>query len=260
MNPTCAQCRSPQCAPGWYASECTSTMDSICVQCPPSPGALLFKGCSVIQCLAGYYLRFDIGAAWTAGAAGTAGAAICVRCPRGSFCANGVSASPCAGNCTTTVNGADSALMCVESSVVTASVTYFVGPESVASLVTHRLEWPPYVATRRCTVGAGSEFTCTVSMSKCVAAAVFQWWVARIDADEMVFNITGPPRIEMQPLDANHLPYPAMGLNHAEFVVEPRKWGQTRTQYFLTLWVMSGVVFGMFVVACWMCLLLHLSD
>jgi hypothetical protein len=92
-------------------------------------------------------------------------------------------------------------------------------------------------------------------MSKCVATEVFQWRVARIDAEEMVFNITGPPRIAMQPLEP-----PARGLNHAEFVVEPRKWGQTRTQYFLTLWVMSGVVFGMFVVACWMCLLLHLSD
>jgi hypothetical protein len=44
-----------------------------------------------------------------------------------------------------------------------------------------------------------------------------------------------------------------------QFVVEPRKWGQTRFQYFLTLWVLSGVVFGMLVVACWMCLLLHLS-
>ena len=237
---TCARCRVLRCDAGWYASECTSTMDSACVQCGAAAGAVFGQDCRVLRCLAGYYMR-----------ASTA----CVRCPRGSFCADGITASPCPDNCTTAVNGADSALMCVEAAYSIAEITYFIASASYQPQKPH---WPPYVSTRSCSLlkaASGSEFTCTVSMPKCVADAVFQWWV-NLASDASLLNVTGfraAPRIrkpeEIQQAETAATPV---------FVVEPRKWGQTRSQYFTTLWAMSGVVFGMFVVACWMCLLLHL--
>ena len=264
MRATCARCRPLQCEAGWYAAECSSTMDGACVQCPPVPGAVFGSECRVLRCLAGYYLRVG---GISAG---------CTQCPRGSVCADGIAAVPCAGNCTTNVNGADSALMCSPkvdaegspkvdaegSPKVDASITYFIAATDYSRLrVGLKLEWPPYVATRGCALRGGGEFTCVVSMPKCVADIVFQWWSERIDvsSDAMALNITGfrgPPRVEMQKY--SHTEAAGVEARWPDFVVEPRKWGQTRYQYFLTLWAMSGVVFGMFVVAGWMCLLLHL--
>jgi hypothetical protein len=143
-----------------------------------------------------------------------------------------------------------------------ADITYFIAspPDSYQPERARKPQWPPYVVTRSCSLfKAASEFTCTVSMPKCVAEAVFQWWVARIDvaADAAALNVSGfrgPPRIRK----AEELRQAAEAVAAPDFVVEPRKWGQSRSQYFKTLWAMSGLVFGMFVVSCWMCLLLHL--
>ena len=265
---TCARCRALQCAAGWYATECTGTMDSVCVQCTREAGAVFGQDCRVLRCLAGYYMRYASDALAmryasdaSASSDSTDSTATCVQCPRGSFCADGITASACAGNCTTAVNGADTALMCVPAEAspsieARAYITYFIASDAIAPQATRK--WPPYVATRGCSLlktASGSEFTCTVSMPTCVADAVFQWWVGRIDAaaDAVALNVTGfrgPPRIRKAAEQAAVL--------RPDFVVEPRKWGQTRSQYFKTLWAMSGLVFGMFVVSCWMCMLLHL--
>ena len=188
-------------------------------------------------------------------------AALCVRCPRGSFCADGIAASPCPDNCTTAVNGADSALMCIEAAYSIAEITYFIASPIGWERLAYP-HWPPYVSTRSCSLlkaASGSEFTCTVSMPKCVADAVFQWWV-ELASDARLLNVTGfraAPRIR-KPEEIQQAEMVFSRLKTPVFVVEPRKWGQTRSQYFMTLWAMSGVVFGMFVVSCWMCLLLHL--
>jgi hypothetical protein len=152
--------------------------------------------------------------------------------------------------------------MCIEPAYSIADITYFITDTASPQWPPGwRPQWPPYVATRGCSLfKAASEFTCTVSMPKCVAGAVFQWWVDHIDvvADAAALNVTGfraPPRLRK----AEELQQAADAVAAPDFVVEPRKWGQTRSQYFKTLWAMSGLVFGMFVVSCWMCLLLHLS-
>ncbi len=161
--PTCARCSGPlTCEAGWYAAECANGMDSVCVQCPLLTGVAAFAvnlQCAVARCLPGYYLSAQ---------------GKCVACPRGSFCADGLAASPCGGNCTTSGPGAGTALMCVASPQHqhTATITYLLRDAPQRAV---RLAWPPYVTTRSCSLSA-LEFTCIVSMPKCVADAVFQWW------------------------------------------------------------------------------------
>jgi hypothetical protein len=180
------------------------------------------------------------------------GSMACAQCPRGSYCADGLKASPCGGNCTTVAGGGDSALQCVGIGS-SYSITYFFAPSAAA--VSKTLTWPPYVATRSCTLYSG-KFSCIVTMPSCVADAILNMWMAHLDvaADAKALNITafrGNPKIEMITLQSSRNSYKEPFVV-PPFVVEPRQWGQTRLQYFSTLLVLSSTLAAMAVMAAWM--------
>jgi hypothetical protein len=81
----CVQCSAPACAPGRYASNCTATTDSVCVNCPRpvhSVGLVWTAGCQ-FRCTAGYY---------------TAAGSGCLPCSTPPVCAPGTFLVPCSAN------------------------------------------------------------------------------------------------------------------------------------------------------------------